>query len=88
MPPVSVVSSATVALVTLRRGAFEGLYVLVCSSVAAGLLGFLALGNYQFALLYVLVLWMPVWFDFNCIKRRSAFISAVEIAILIAYLAL
>ena len=26
IPPVSVVSSATVALVTLRRGAVEGLY--------------------------------------------------------------
>ena len=61
MPPVSVVSSATVALVTLRRGGFEGLYVLVCSSLAAGILGFFATGNYQFALLYVMVLWLPVW---------------------------
>ena len=37
MPPVSVVSSATVALVTLRRGAYEGLYVSGCSSLAAAL---------------------------------------------------
>jgi hypothetical protein len=61
MPPVSIVSSATVALVTLRRGAVEGLLVLICSSVAAGVLGVLLLGNYFFALGYSLVLWIPVW---------------------------
>ncbi len=83
MPPVSVVSSATVALVTLRRGAFEGFYVLACSSVAAGLLGFLVLGNYQFALLYVMVLWLPVWL-ISIVLREGQYLSlAVEIAILI-----
>ncbi len=83
MPPVSVVSSAAVALVTLRRGAFEGLYVLICSSLAAGLLGFLVLGNYQFALLYVMVLWLPVWL-ISIILREGRHLSlAVEIAILI-----
>lgn len=83
MPPVSVLSSAAVALVTLRRGAFEGFYVLACSSVAAGLLGFLALGNYQFALLYVMVLWLPVWL-ISIILREGQYLSlAVEIAILI-----
>ena len=83
MPPVSVVSSATVALVTLRRGAFEGLYVLVCSSVAAGLIGFLALGNYQFALLYVMVLWLPVWLISIVLREGRHLSLAVEIAILI-----
>ena len=83
MPPVSVVSSATVALVTLRRGAFEGLYVLACSSVAAGLLGFLAIGNYQFALLYVMVLWLPVWLISIVLREGRHLSLAVEIAILI-----
>jgi hypothetical protein len=82
MPPVSVVSSATVALVTLRRGSYEGLYVLLCSSLAAGILGFLATGNYQFALIYVMVLWLPVWL-ISIILREGRHLSlAVEIAIL------
>ncbi len=86
MPPVSVVSSASVALVTLRRGAFEGLYVVVCSSVAAGLLGFFLLGNYQFALLYGMVLWVPVWL-ISIILREGRHLSlAVEIAVLIGVL--
>ena len=83
MPPVSVVSSAAVALVTLRRGAFEGLTILVCSSVAAGLLGFLAIGNYQFALLYVMVLWLPVWLISIVLREGQHLSLAVEIAILI-----
>jgi len=83
MPPVSVVSSATVALVTLRRGGFEGLYVLVCSSLAAGILGFLATGNYQFALLYVMVLWLPVWLISIVLREGQHLSLAVEIAILL-----
>lgn len=83
MPPVSVVSSATVALVTLRRGASEGLTILVCSSVAAGLLGLLAIGNYQFALLYVMVLWLPVWLISIVLREGQHLSLAVEIAILI-----
>ena len=83
MPPVSVVSSAAVALVTLRRGASEGLTILVCSSVAAGLLGFLAIGNYQFALLYVMVLWLPVWLISIVLREGQHLSLAVEIAILI-----
>lgn len=81
IPPVSVVSSATVALVTLRLGAFEGLYVLICSSVAAGLLGMLALGSYQFALMYVLVLWLPVWLIAIVLREGRHLSLAVEIAV-------
>lgn len=83
MPPVSVVSSATVALVTLRRGAFEGLFVLASSTVAAGLLGYLAIGSYQFALLYVMVLWLPVWLISIVLREGRHLSLAVEIAIFI-----
>ncbi|MCX7097882.1 MAG: DUF2232 domain-containing protein [Methylococcales bacterium] len=86
LPPVSVVSSATVALVTLRLGAFEGFYVLMCSTVAAGLLGLLALGNYQFALLYVMVLWLPVWLISIVLREGRHLSLAVEIAVLIGML--
>lgn len=83
IPPVSVVSSASVALVTLRLGAFEGLYVLLCSSLAAGLLGLFILGNYQFALLYVGVLWLPVWLISIILREGRHLALAVEIAVLL-----
>lgn len=86
MPPVSIVSSASVALVTLRRGAFEGLYVLVCSSAAASLLGFFLLGSYQFALLYSMVLWLPVWLISIVLREGRHLSLAVEFAVLIGVL--
>jgi hypothetical protein len=86
IPPVSVVSSATVALVTLRLGPREGLFVLGCSSVAAGLLGFFLIGNYQFALLYVIVLWLPVWLISIVLREGRHLSLAVEVTILLGIL--
>ncbi len=61
LPPVSIVSSAAISLVTLRKGAYEGLLVLLISGAAAAVLGNYLLGNFLFALGYSLVLWFPVW---------------------------
>jgi len=86
MPPVSIVSSASVALVTLRRGGIEGLVVLACSTAVAGVLGFFLLGNYQFVLLYGVVLWVPVWL-ISIILREGRYLSlAVEVAVLLGVL--
>ncbi|MBT9099449.1 DUF2232 domain-containing protein [Methylovulum psychrotolerans] len=86
-PPVSIVSSASVALVTLRRGATEGLYVLGCSSLVAGLLGWGLFGDFQFALLYVLALWLPVWLIGIILREGRQLSVAVEIAVLLGALA-
>ncbi len=83
MPPVSIVSSASVALVTLRRGAMEGFIVLACSTAVAAVMGFFLLGNYQFVLLYGMVLWVPVWL-ISIILREGRYLSlTVEIAVLL-----
>ena len=80
MPPVSIVSSATVALVTLRRGAYEGLLVLFSASLAAAVLGLLVIGNFQFAFGYALILWLPVWV-LSIVLREGRHLSlAFEIA--------
>lgn len=87
MPPISIVSSATVALVTLRRGAYEGLLVLVSASLAAAALGLLLLGNFQFALVYALILWLPVWI-LSIVLREGRHLSlALEIASIYGILA-
>jgi hypothetical protein len=86
MPPVSIVSSASVALVTLRRGALEGLIVLACSTAVAGGLGFFLLGNFQFVLLYGMVLWIPVWL-ISIILREGRYLSlTIEVAVLMGVL--
>jgi hypothetical protein len=58
LPPVSIVSSAAVALVTLRRGGYEGLYVLIASYALAAIHGLVIFGSFQFALLYGPLIWL------------------------------
>ncbi len=81
--PISIVSSATVALVTLRRGAVEGLYVLAWSALASAVLGFFLLGSFQFALLYVAMLWLPIWLISIVLREGRHLSLAVEIAVMI-----
>ena len=81
MPPVSVLSSATVALVTLRLGAKEGLTIFGCSSLATAILGFLVIGSFQFALMYVMVLWLPVWLIAIVLRESRSLFLTIEIAV-------
>ncbi|NOT84933.1 MAG: DUF2232 domain-containing protein [Methylococcaceae bacterium] len=82
-PPVSIVSSGTVALVTLRRGANEGLLVLLCSCAASALLGIVLLNNVYFALLYGLALWLPVWVIAVVLREGRHLSLTIEIAVFI-----
>ena len=86
-PPASIVSSASVALVTLRRGAKEGLYVLVCACLAAAVLSIFLKIGYQFALLYGLVLWIPVWLISVVLREGRNLGVAIEMAVLLGVVA-
>ena len=86
LPPISIVSSAAVALVTLRRGGSEGLYVLVCACLSSAVLGFFLFNNIQVALLFALVLWLPVWLISIVLREGKHLSTAVEIAVLLGIL--
>lgn len=83
LPPFSIVSSGTVALVTLRRGASEGFWVLLCAAVASALLGIILFNNYYFALLYGLVLWLPIWLIAVVLREGRQLSLALESAVLL-----
>ncbi len=82
-PPASIVSSASVALVTLRRGGKEGWYVLLCACLAAAVLSLILNIGYQFALLYGLVLWVPVWLISLVLREGRQLGVAVEMAVML-----
>ncbi len=82
MPPISIVSSAAVALVTLRRGAVEGLTVFAIALATIGVLGAL-LGSAQFALLYGVVLWLPIWVIAVLLRAGRQLSLAIESAVLL-----
>lgn len=86
-PPASIVSSASVALVTLRRGGKEGLYVLLCACLAAAVLSIFLKIGYQFALLYGLVLWTPIWLISIVLREGRHLGVAIEIAVLLGVVA-
>lgn len=83
VPPLSIVSSASVSLVTLRRGGREGLQVLVFGLLAAGLLSALVMGGYQYALVYGLVFWLPVWLISILLRESRSLILTIEVAALL-----
>lgn len=83
-PPVGIVSSASVALVTLRRGATEGCYILVCACLASALLGIFLIGSYQFPVLYGLTFWAPVWLFAVILREGRHLFLAIEIVIFLA----
>lgn len=81
-----IASAGAVALVTLRRGAAEGVYVLACASIAVALLGFFLIGNFTFALLYMLAQWLPIWLIAIVLREGRQLSLAVEIAVFIGML--
>ncbi|WP_150048840.1 MULTISPECIES: hypothetical protein [Methylomonas] len=83
----SIVSSASVALVTLRRGGKEGWYVLLCACLAAAVLSTILQIGYQFALIYGIVLWTPVWLISIVLREGRHMGVAIELAVLLGVVA-
>lgn len=82
--PISIVSSATIALVTLRLGGKEGLYVMLAGCAAAAGLSLLLFADSQFALIrLVLWFWGPVWLIAIVLREGRQLSRAVEIAVLL-----
>jgi hypothetical protein len=86
IPFVGIVSSAAVALVTLRRGATEGFYILICACLAAAVLGIFVLGSYQFPLSYGLMVWTPIWVIAVVLREGRQLFLAIETVTFIAVL--
>lgn len=65
MPPLSgllvYVSGGCIALVTLQVGVRQGLMVTAGAAVGAAVMALVAQGTPQVALIFALVLWVPVW---------------------------
>ena len=61
LPPLSILSSSAVALVTLRKGATEGGLAMVLAGLACVLLSWLTLGQVLPVAGFLLLMWLPVW---------------------------
>lgn len=61
LPPLSIVSGAVIALVTLRSGVRFGGLVMLGSTAFVALLAYMSLGNLLPGAIFLLVLWLPLW---------------------------
>jgi hypothetical protein len=88
-PVIIIVSFAAIALVTLRKGALEGLYVLLYATAMTALLGALLVGDVSFLLLMVVscfTMWLPVWLVAVVLRETRYLALAVELAVVIGVL--
>lgn len=84
IPPLGLLSSASIALVVLRKGALEGAWVGLISLIGAGLLGTLLTGSLGDSVVYGILLWLPVW-PVALLLRETANLSlALESALVLA----
>jgi len=86
LPPISFVSSATVALYTLRLGAFEGFFVLACSYLILSIVGVAWLGNLPATLLFGIILWLPIWAIAIILRETRHLTLAIQTAVALGVL--
>ena len=88
LAPLSMLSGAAVALVTLRHGAKEGMFVVIASWFASSLLSYLLFGEALPAAIFALVLWAPVWLlgSLLGISRSMALTIQAALVMLLAML--
>lgn len=78
LAPVSILSSAVTALVTLRQGAREGLFIAIMAALAFALLTWVALGSVAPAVGLLAVLWLPAWFLGSVLRSTRSLALAVQ----------
>lgn len=79
LPPVVIISTAVVGLVTLRLGARPSAEVLLLSALVLGVVGHVLLGNPAFAVVSLLI-WLPIWV-LGLVLRHSLSLSlTVQVA--------
>lgn len=82
LPPLSYLSGAAVALVTLRVGKQQGLLLVLWAVLVVAVAGLLLFNNPMAALAFAFALWLPVWAMAASLRRtarpaRSIVLAAV-----------
>jgi hypothetical protein len=88
VPLIGLLSSAAIALVTLRKGAIEGLMVGAFSGLASGLLALAVLGSPVPAIGFALALWLPAWMLGLVLRQSRSLDLTVQLAALFGLLIL
>ncbi len=88
LPPLSILSAAVVALVTLRQGPREGVLVIVLATFACTVLAAIAFGQVIPVIGFVLLMWLPVWVLGLLLRSNRALGSTLAAALVLGLLLL
>lgn len=90
-PPISwvfaYVSGATIALVTLKIGARQGIQVTLGAALAAALLTWLTVRNPFLGVAFALLLWAPVWLIAMVLRGTASLALAIQTAVALGIVA-
>ena len=87
MPPLVIISTAAVCLITLREGAAEGVKILIGSTIATALIGYIALASPLIAASYLCIMWLPVFFVSLVLRQTRQMNVALECLVVLGMLA-
>lgn len=88
LPPLSLLSSGGIALITLRKGWSDGGLIVLISGIVIAVLGALLFGGSLFMAGYGLVLWVPVWLIAILLRETGRIGLTIETAILLGVLSI
>lgn len=88
LPPLSYLSGAAVALVTLRMGVQQGLMLILGAVVTVGLFGQLLMQNPMGGMAFALGLWLPVWGLALSLRRTASQERSLVLATLFGVMAI
>ncbi|HHM06385.1 MAG TPA: DUF2232 domain-containing protein [Gammaproteobacteria bacterium] len=87
VPIVSYLSAAVIALVTLRRGAMDGLFIVIGSALAFLLFALFTPVNPWVTVVFVFVAWVPVWALANVLRATVSLPKTINAAAVLGVLA-
>ena len=87
MPPLVIISVAAVCLVTLRNGFVDGLRVLIGSTVATALIGYMVLGTSIVSFSYLFLMWLPVFIVSLVLRETGQLNKALECLVVLGMVA-
>lgn len=87
MPPMVIVSVAAVCLVTLRNGAADGIRVLIGSTVATAILGYMLIGTSLVSFSYLFIMWLPAFIVSMVLRETGQLNKALEFLVVLGMLA-
>jgi len=87
LPPLSYISGALVALVTMRRGISEGGVIAVISALVLSVVAQVSTGSMVIGFVFALMVWFPVWILSIVLRNTVSLMKTVSVAALISAIA-